>query len=269
MSVSLNQIPTGYVLWEGPSPIDGSPIVAIATMNSANTKTGNMVQTWILRQDLHPVEAVNRGEDESICGGCPHRGNGMNGKGRTCYVNVGQGPRAVWAAYTAGKYPKIVPHRMSAIGFGRNIRLGAYGDPAMVPHTVWRDLIATATGHTGYTHQWNSSIGQNLKDICMASVDTESQAVQARSQGWRTFRVRDSAQDLLSSETVCPASEEGGHKTTCDKCLLCRGVDPNKPNMVQGIVIIDHGPLSVQSITRRTAALAAARERKKAVVSVP
>lgn len=264
MTVSLTQAPTGYVLWEGPSPIDGSPIVAIATLHSSNTKTGNMVQTWILRQDLHPVQAVKTGEDESICGGCPHRGNGMNGKGRTCYVNVGQGPRAVWAAYTAGKYPQIPASDIPSIGYERAVRLGAYGDPAMIPVGIWRSLISLSKGHTGYTHQWNTSIGQNLKDICMASVDTEAQAMQARDNGWRTFRVRSSIGSVLSKEVVCPASEEGGHKTTCENCLLCRGADPRRPNMVQGIVIVDHGPLSVQAINRRTEALAAARARKAA-----
>ena len=34
----------GFVLYQGPSEIDGSPIVAVATMESQNSKTGNMVQ---------------------------------------------------------------------------------------------------------------------------------------------------------------------------------------------------------------------------------
>ena len=48
--------PRGLVLYEGPSEIDGKPIVCIATLDSRNRKTGNMVQTWILRQDVSPFE---------------------------------------------------------------------------------------------------------------------------------------------------------------------------------------------------------------------
>ena len=37
--------PTGYVIYEGVSQLDGvSPIVGIITMKSANVKTGNMAQ---------------------------------------------------------------------------------------------------------------------------------------------------------------------------------------------------------------------------------
>jgi hypothetical protein len=65
------------ILYRGPSMIDGKPIVAIATgydNESVNQKTGAMAQVWILRDDIAPIEAAQRGEDASICGQCPHRG---------------------------------------------------------------------------------------------------------------------------------------------------------------------------------------------------
>jgi len=37
--------PRGVVLWEGNSPLDGSPIICIATFKNSNRKTGNMIQT--------------------------------------------------------------------------------------------------------------------------------------------------------------------------------------------------------------------------------
>ena len=83
----------GLVLHEGPSPIDGEPIVSIATLHSNNRKTGDMVQIWILRQDMAPMEAIKSGGDRSICGGCPHRGTGTK---RSCYVNVFRAPAAIW-----------------------------------------------------------------------------------------------------------------------------------------------------------------------------
>jgi hypothetical protein len=57
--------------------IDGEPIVVIATgfkRSSANPKTGDMLQTWILRRDVAPFAAIHNGADASICGDCPLRG---------------------------------------------------------------------------------------------------------------------------------------------------------------------------------------------------
>ena len=64
----------GFVFYRGKSPIDGAPIVAIATLESKNGKTGDMVQTWILREDISPLMAIKTGADRSICGNCVHRG---------------------------------------------------------------------------------------------------------------------------------------------------------------------------------------------------
>ena len=66
----------GVILYEGPSMIDGAPIVVIANRidtDSNNAKTGAMVQTFIMRQDIAPHEATKTGDDASICGDCTHR----------------------------------------------------------------------------------------------------------------------------------------------------------------------------------------------------
>jgi hypothetical protein len=50
----------GIVIYRGPSILDGSPIVVIATglgSGSSNRKTGALVQTWILRDDVSPIES--------------------------------------------------------------------------------------------------------------------------------------------------------------------------------------------------------------------
>ena len=44
----------GVVIYRGVSRIDGRPIVAIATLKTDNEKTGDMIQTWILRADVDP-----------------------------------------------------------------------------------------------------------------------------------------------------------------------------------------------------------------------
>ena len=62
------------IIYRGPSLLDGAPIVVIAIDSARNTKTGRMVQTYILRADMDPREANKTGADFSICGTCPHRG---------------------------------------------------------------------------------------------------------------------------------------------------------------------------------------------------
>lgn len=236
--IPLPQVPrsTGVVLYRGPSLFNGAPIVAIATLRSENAKTGNMIQTFILREDAKPTEAVRDGSDDAICGACPHRRDPLTGK-RTCYVNVGQSVNAVHRAFLAGNYPDVDAYTASLLTIGRRVRLGAYGDPAMVPDNVWRNLISNAIGHTGYTHQWRTSPA--FRDLCMASVDSDSEARQAWSEGWRTFRVRERSDRALLGEVVCPASKEGGNRTQCERCMLCSG-NPNRPGLRPGVTIIRH-----------------------------
>lgn len=61
----------GIILWQGESLFDGERIMVIATgisNKSKNIKTGEMVQTYILRQDIAPIFARRLGEDFSTCG---------------------------------------------------------------------------------------------------------------------------------------------------------------------------------------------------------
>lgn len=55
--------PRAGVFYRGPSLIDGSPIVGIAVFpaGKANAKTGAMLQTYILRDDMSPMKAIQSG----------------------------------------------------------------------------------------------------------------------------------------------------------------------------------------------------------------
>lgn len=237
-AISLQQIPrsSGAVLWEGNSPIDGAPIVAIVTWHSRNVKTGDMAQTFILRADMKPTDAIMSGDDYSICFNCKHRGDEFNP--RTCYVEVGKSVNAVYRCYAAGNYPTISPGDASSMIRGRAVRLGAYGDPAMVPASVWDSLVSRASGYTGYTHQWRTATSH--RHLCMASVDSPEEHAEAQAQGWRTFRVRSSATDaMIPGEVVCPASAEGGNRTQCDRCRLCSG-NSGRRGLCSGITIYEH-----------------------------
>lgn len=219
----------GQILFEGKSLIDGAPIVVIATDSSKNVKTGGMVQTWIMRQDVAPHEALKTGQDVSVCGDCPHRP--VNGG--SCYVTVFQAPLAVWKAYKRGVYGLAAPGDYA----GRMVRVGSYGDPAAVPFHVWEGFTAGAAGVTGYTHQWRNCQPE-LASVCMASCDRPEERQEAKDKGFRTFRVRLETEQVQGREVICPASAEGGHKVTCSQCKACNG---NRTGRKGDIVIIAHG----------------------------
>jgi len=234
----------GIILWEGSSAIDGAPIVVIATgmadRASKNTKTGALVQTWILRADISPVEAIKSGADASICGTCPHRGTIVDGAnvGRSCYVTVFQAPLVVWKAYKAGKYPKAQDVR--GVFAGKRVRLGAYGDPAAAPFAMWNDALQGAEAHTGYTHAWRDCDAAFSRYV-MASCDNSQDYADAKAQGWRTFRVRKAGETLNAKEIACPASKEAGERTSCAACVACGG---HGAKARVDIAIIAHGAAS-------------------------
>ena len=238
------------ILWEGPSALDGAPIVVIATGlagASRNTKTGDMVQTWILRQDIAPYAAVKGGQDSSVCGDCPHRP--INGG--ACYVNTVNAPGAIWRAYRAGRYVKAADlEAIRAIGAGRAFRLGAYGDPAAAPLAIWQALTSQAKASNGYPHQWRRPDAQGLASLCMASADSVEEREEARAMGWRTFRVRAPFEPVVAREFICPASEEAGKKTDCATCRACGGTEAKAK---ASPVIIAHGATARRFILTRNA----------------
>ena len=227
------------ILYEGPSNLDGKPIVAIATglrTRSQNLKTGDLIQIYILPAMQSPLDAAKSGSDKSVCGNCIHRP--VDGKLGSCYVNLGQGPTAVYKAYTLGSYRLFRPEEHIELFRGRKIRLGAYGDPAAVPIKVWRQITAVADSWTGYTHQWRRQSAQPLRQFCMASCDSEADRLEAQRKGWRTFRVLRPGESTLPGEFTCPASEEAGKRLECSDCMACGGGDSRKASpaiMVHGL----------------------------------
>ena len=216
------------LFYKGPSKIDGQPIIAIATIGSKNPKTGPMIQTWIMRSDIEPHHAIKTGADVSVCGQCPHR----PAKNGSCYVTTFQAPLSVFRAYHRGSYDNATIDQFQ----GLPLRMGSYGDPLAVPLAAWKKLLDVCNGHTGYTHQWQSSKSRKWRELVMASCDTEREADLAASREWRYFRVTE-ASNKQKGEVVCPASDEGGHKLSCADCLAGSGNTRNG----RGIVIEAHG----------------------------
>ena len=232
----------GLVVWRGASEIDGAPIVMIVTgltSKSQNSKTGAMMQTWILREDVDPVEAMRRNFDVSICGDCPLRGNQVDGKrvGRACYVNVGQAPRSVWECFNRGNYREATPQEAAELINGRAVRLGSYGDPSLVPFEVLDALASGSKMRTGYTHQWRSK-DPRYASLLMASADTVEDRRDARLAGWRSFYVIPKGAAKPAGAVEC-ASTRDLNKRDCDTCGMCSGVKGDK--VATDVFIAAHG----------------------------
>ena len=239
------------IIYRGPSLIDGKPIIAIAVFpkGKANSKTGAMLQTYILADNgFDPMHNNKTGMDFSICGNCPHKGTPTNNPekklatNRACYVNLMHGPGQVYKAFKRGKYSEAqTPDDISSIGVGRMVRLGSYGDPLAVPKQVWDALTSKALGHTGYTHQQGIQGADNKgvlhgSSYLMLSADSKEQAQTAWGQGLRTFRVipiNAKPEDTLDpyNEILCPSD-----KIQCVQCGLCKGGNKGK-----SVAIVAHG----------------------------
>jgi hypothetical protein len=229
------------IIYEGPSALDGAPVVCIATISSNNEKTGDMVQTWIMRADVDPVTASRMGTDASVCGDCPLRGiaqpdatRGQAAK-RGCYVALVQAPLTVWKAYKAGRYRHArTVDAIVNLGRDRMVRIGSYGDGAAIPGWVTSALQSEARGHTAYSHQWrNARSGYDARRY-MASVQGEAEARDAWALGHRTYRiVGDESEAVPGFEIACPSSRG----VQCADCGLCGGTQVR----AKSIVIANHG----------------------------
>jgi hypothetical protein len=244
----------GYIAYEGPSIIDGKPIVVIINKidGSKNAKTGAIVQSFIIRSDIDPVKALQTGADVSVCGQCEHRPVLARKSGKPpCYVQVAKSVLSVYNAYRRGRYVRADAATIAKALEGKIVRIGTYGDPFAAPVQMWSQITRYAAGRRGYTHQWDT-IGFDVDawaPLVMASADTIDQAAKANLLGMRVFRVSQGI-DVQAGEAMCPASKEAGQRTTCAKCTLCAGTSIK----ARDIVIADHAA----GHARRTIMLAVA-----------
>lgn len=254
--------PLGVILHRGRSMFDDSPYVVIMPLGkSSNSKTGGMLQTYILRSHVHPVDAVRNGGDKAICNNCPMTGlwdkkpkkPKKKRKWRACYVNVGQGPSMVYSAFKRGRYVDYDPVQHDRFIAGRKIRFGTYGEPVLIPLALMAHLAGLSSGWTGYTHQWSNAALRGYQRFLMASVHGVKgpwSAEHAKHLGWRYFRTMHGGEPL-PGEILCPASKEAGHRLSCNQCSLCDG----EGRRAKGLQMVDiyipgHGGKAVMGAVR-------------------
>ena len=219
-------IETGYILHRGMT--NGKSFVAIATLESRNVKTGNMVQIWFLLEHTSPIEGVKSGLDAStICQDCPFAsGNG-------CYVEVGRAPTMVWKKFKACGYPELNPCDYSRVFSGRKIRFGAYGNPTLLPLSIVKAIASVSNGWTGYFHDWKTNpLANEYAKYFMASTETESSYRLAKSLNYRVFHVS----PVQPADTLECLSET--KQMQCADCKLCSGLSKSR---LPSIWINPHG----------------------------
>ena len=173
--------PSGVIIYDGPSMIDGAPVVVVLTSlrgTSANTKTSGdgagalpLAQTYVIpRAMLEGMAAGDKsansrawfqnlaaGRDASACGACELRPSAVAAARAAgapapdaCYVL--NGPPDVAAAIVAGRYPvasleEATAYVRAMLRRGRiaGVRGGSWGDPAAAPVAVHRALREALT----------------------------------------------------------------------------------------------------------------------------
>lgn len=253
----------GFVMYEGPSLIGQGDVAAVATLNSVNRKTGNMVQVWILPRHQGTLEAVRAGDNSAACGSCPlmgvpyqeevTRSDGevytvIKLRNRVCYVNLGRLDSTVVKAYEKGRYATYNRRIHERWLRGRDIRLGAYGDPAAIPDHLIIYLATVGSGYTGYSHQLfalEEERASLLAKYLMASCHTPAQHAEAVRRGWRPFTIVSKNQPQPMDAIECPFYTHG---IQCEDCQLCQGLQKEaKPIFVRAHAAVARNLPAIQN----------------------
>ena len=234
------------VVWRGRSQLTGQPIMLIVSRRkSRNRKTADMAQTFIVRdtpsspwQHVKAARARLRrrpdhgkqDEMSAVCGSCPIK--------EACYVTW---EKSVTSTHKAHRGQRVAtPDELRRAIRGRAIRMGAAGDPAAVPFEVWEDLLRYGNGFTGYSHVWKTK--PEFRSHLMASVESRQGKADANALGFRTFRIVPDGEGKQKDEIWCPATPEGGLRTTCAECQLCNG-KKNSEDHRRSVAVRAHGAL--------------------------
>jgi hypothetical protein len=238
-----NKIQDAAIIYQGASAFDGKPIAAIATgikRKSKNSKTGAMVQLWIISQDLSPYDTSQVSGDASNCGDCKHR----HSLGGGCYVDLLKAPNSVYNCYKRGGYETINAATLAHLS-SLKVRLGAYGDMFAIPYKPLANFLTHVKKRTGYTHAWQNLDKRSLKlarKYFVASVDNFEELNKAQALELSTFRVKNPNPNSMESLTTVSEIEclNTTHEIECADCLLCNGRDTDKVRP-RNIFIDAHG----------------------------
>ena len=113
------------------------------------------------------------------------------------------------------------------------------------------DVLHLGRPILGYTHG-HTLLGfagvEHLRATHVISAESVEDALRARAEGWRTFRVQQPGLRPEKGEFRCPAAAERGHKIECGECLACGSVGNDQG---RGSAVIWNHSMQGQAATRR------------------
>lgn len=137
-------------------------------------------------------------------------------------------------SYVDGTQKNLINLALGVMAKDRYVRFGTYGEPSMHPIEIVEMMSSISKSYTGYTHQYFRK--PEYAAFFMASTHNELQAKTAKDKfGFRSFIAVKDNSDV--SAIICPASNEGGFKSTCAACGLCSGT---KGKGIKNVVILEH-----------------------------
>lgn len=203
---------------------------------SENKKLGKfnlVIQTYHFSED----QLQDFKNDAANCLDCPYSYNMNGGKSGGCYTHKGY--QGMGIKSMVKRLSKLDIPNYSKDSFNSFIkyisdypvelcRLGAYGEPCLLPLNLMGKLVRVSSKHTGYTHQWNKPEFKAYSKYLMASTHNSFETAIANDLGFRAF---ESSTIKTKNIAVCPASKEfKGNKKTCTECAACNGTYNRKKN---------------------------------------
>lgn len=205
---------------------------------SMNKKLGlyeMMIQTYHISEE----QLQDYRNDSANCLDCQYSYNQNGGESGGCYTHKGYQGMGIKSMIKRLSKVDIGAYNKAAfdgfIGYISQFtitlcRLGAYGEPVLMPLNMIEKLVKASKKHTGYTHQWNKPEYLNYSKYLMASTHSKFETAVANSLGYRAF---ESNTELDRKMPICPASKKfTGEKKTCVQCVACCGTFNKKSNNI-------------------------------------
>jgi hypothetical protein len=216
----------------------------LQTKPSANSKLGIGMVMQTYHFSLDQVISVDFTQDKDNCRDCPMSYNQNGGKSGKCYTHTFQHRMGLM-----GMLKRL--NRLYLIGAIKSInkddfnnyliiskavkptllRLGAYGEAALLPLNIVGKLVKCAVTYTAYSHMWTKPEYKGYSKYFMASTHGYFETLVANSLGFRAFESA-KTQDVTKM-AMCPAAKEfSGNKKTCIECGACNGTHKQKTNNI-------------------------------------
>lgn len=181
--------------------------------------------------------------DKGVCFDCPFSSNSGNGNCYTHKSNQFKGfismLKSIAREFNSdfNSIPELSTKDyldIVKLSDNRYVRFGTYGEPTLIPIALVNMMVSVAKTYSGYSHQYMRK--PEYAKYFMASTHNQFQANTAKDKfGYRSFiAVKDNTKTV---GVICPASDEGGFKSTCSDCGLCSGtIGKGKKD----VVILEH-----------------------------